>query len=135
MDSPLKQATFIRIKEHSKENLGSGTDETKIAKLESALKIKIPEEYRIFLEEIGYAEIYGDQIYSIYNIPDEIPCHGLHWLNKKNEYLSDGFIRFFSNDIDGRFYIHEQSGKVYLNSKDNLFAKSFFDFINKMLSL
>jgi len=92
---------FDRLKEHSQDNLGSGTEEFKIQKLEEILEMKIPNEYRAFLLEIGYAELYGDQIYSIYNVPDDIPCQGLHWMNKGNELLSDGFIEFFHNDIDG----------------------------------
>ncbi len=51
-----------KLKEHSQDNIGERTEETVIAKLESALAIKLPQEFRQYLIEIGYAEIYGDEI-------------------------------------------------------------------------
>src|SRR5690606_14537246 len=101
--------------------------------LESSLGIKLPEQYREYLLEIGYAEIFGDEIASIYSVPDELPCGGLHWINQSNELLSKGLIRFFSNDIEGIFYIDQQTGKVYLNSQDLLYSNSFVEFCNKLL--
>ncbi len=126
--------TLAQIKEHSEDNIGSGTEESKIQNLESALKIRLPKEFRDFIFEIGYAEIFGDEIYSIYEVPDDIPCKGLHWMNKDNELLSDGFLEFFSNDIDGVFYLKLDSGNVFLNTTDFLFADSFKAFINKLLN-
>lgn len=124
---------FNRIKEHSADNLGSGTDPAQIEKLEEAWSIQLPEDFKQFLLAVGYAEIYGDEIYSIYEVPDEIPCLGLHWMNRNNEKLRRGFIQFFSNDIDGTFYIHNATGKVYLNHVDFEFANSFSEFIDKLL--
>lgn len=109
--------TYERLKKHAEDNLGSGTEESLIKALESDLNINLPKEYRDFLLEIGYAEIFGDEIYSIYDVPDEIPCKGLSWMNKKNEFLSDGYLEFFSNDLDGVFYLKLNSGEVFLNSK------------------
>jgi hypothetical protein len=123
--------TLEKIRIHSEENIGEGTAESEIVKLESALGIKIPDEFRIYLKEIGYAEIHGDEIYSIYEVPDEIACNGLHWMNKDNELLQEGLIEFFSNDIDGTFYIHNDSGKVYLNG--DVFADTFSEFIGKTI--
>lgn len=124
---------FIKLKEHSEENLGNGSEESLIQKLEAELNIKFPIEFRFFLKKMGYAEIYGNEIYSIYEIPDTTPCNGLDWMNKHNPYLSKGFIEFFSNDIDGTFYINQDSGKIYLNSDSNFFAESFSKFIEKIL--
>ncbi len=129
----LKEA-LDKIRIHSEENLGEGTAESEIIKLESALGIKLPDEYRLYLKEIGYAEIHGDEIYSIYEVPDEIACNGLHWMNKDNELLQEGLIEFFSNDIDGTFYIHKDSGKVFLNSNEIIYAESFSEFINRMVN-
>lgn len=127
------KGTLERIKEHSEDNIGSGTKESVIKALESSLKISLPKEYRNYLLEIGYAEIFGDEIYSIYEVPDEIPCKGLSWMNKENEFLLDGYLKFFSNDIDGAFYLKLDSGEVFLNSKEKFFADSFKTFINKLL--
>jgi len=125
--------TLERLKNHSEDNMGSGTEEILIQALESDLNIRLPKEYRDFLLEIGYAEIFGDEIYSIYEVPDEIPCKGISWMNKNNEWLSQGYLEFFSNDIDGVFYLKSDSGEVFLNSKENFFSGSFQDFINKLL--
>lgn len=124
---------FERLIEHSTDNLGEGIDESLILKLEKSLGIKLPVQYRRFLVEIGYAEIFGDEIYSIYEVPDLIPCNGLHWMNANNDNLKSGFVEFFSNDIDGVFYIHNETGKVYLNSVETKFSDSFVEFYNKVL--
>jgi len=125
--------SFDKLKKHSIENIGNGTSDVKIQLLENSLNIKLPKEYRNFIEKIGYAEIYGDEIYSIYEVPDKIACNGLHWMNIRNEYLQDGYIEFFSNDIDGVFFIKTESGQVFLNGKENLFANTFSEFVDKLL--
>ena len=124
---------FDKLKAHSVDNLGSGTEESLILQLEKSWGLNLPKEFRMFLKEIGYAEIYGDEIYSIYEVPDELACNGLHWMNKDNEELKKGFIEFYSNDIDGSFYIHNETGKIYLNSTTNEFANSFVKFIDNLL--
>ena len=125
---------FDQLIEHSADNLGEGTDAIKIEKLEQNWNIQLPTQLRAFLEKIGYAEIFGDEIYSIYEVPDSIPCAGLHWMNQDNQYLKNGFILFFANDLDGAFYIHATTGKVYLNSTDFVYSDSFIGFIDKILN-
>lgn len=125
---------FNKLIEHSVDNLGEGTDILEIEKLEKLWNVNFPEQFRVFLLEIGYAEIYGDEIYSIYEVPDETPCLGLHWMNKDNKNLEDGFIKFFSNDIDGEFYIHSSTGIVFLNSTDTVYAETFEKFIDKIIN-
>ncbi len=120
------------LKNHS-EYIGDGIDENIIIKVEEKLDIKIPNEYRLFLLNIGYAEIYGDVIY--YVDEEEGIVELIDYQNQNNQYLEQGFLEFFSNDIDGWFYINIDNGKVYLREIDNLFANSFNDFIVKMLSL
>ncbi len=119
------------LKNHS-ECIGDGIDENIIIKVEEKLDIKIPNEYRLFLLNIGYAEIYGDVIY--YVDEEEGIVELIDYQNQNNQYLEQGFLEFFSNDIDGWFYINIDNGKVYLREIDNLFANSFNDFIVKMLS-
>lgn len=123
------QNILDKIRIYSEENIGEGTAVSEIVRLESALGTELPEEFRLYLKEIGYAEIHGNEIYSIYEVPDETACNGLHWMNKDNELLQEGLIEFFSNDIDGTFYIHKDSGKVFLNGDDDVFAESFSEFL------
>ncbi len=125
---------FKLLKEHSKDYLGEGTSKEEIQKFEELLNIKLPQEFYKYLLEIGYAEIYGDEIYSIYEIPDNIACKGLHWMNHNNQLLKEGFLEFFSNDIDGTFYLELNSGKVYRNSNNELFSNSFSEFTNSLIN-
>lgn len=121
------------LKNHSIDNIGEGTTEDKIVELEEKLNIQIPIEYRKFLREIGYAEIFGDEIYSIYDL-DDTPCLGIYFQNRNSKELENGFLKFFSNDIDGEFYINLNNGEVYLNSIENSFAKSFNEFLITLIS-
>ncbi|GAL01961.1 hypothetical protein JCM19275_3718 [Nonlabens ulvanivorans] len=47
--------------------------------------------------------------------------------------MKSGYIQFFSNDIDGVFYIKAFSGKVFLNSIESEYAESFEGFVNRLL--
>lgn len=121
------------LKKHSENNIGEGTSESKIERLEEKLNIQLPKEYRNFLKEIGYAEIFGDEIYSI-NENEDVPCGGIYYQNKNNEDLNKGYLEFFSNDIDGVFYMNIYSGEISLNSIENKFANSFNQFVLRMLN-
>ncbi|MEM8527574.1 MAG: SMI1/KNR4 family protein [Bacteroidota bacterium] len=129
----MKTQALGLLKIHSIDNLGTGTSEDELLKLEEKLNIVIPNEYRIFLKEIGYAEIYGDEIYSVYGSED-IPYLGIYYQNKENKDIEKGLLKFFSNDLDGQFYINLKNGEIFLNSIENLFAKSFNEFLTKMLN-
>ena len=129
----MKDDVLELIKKHSEDNIGEGTSEVKIEKLEEKLNIQLPKEYRNFLKKIGYAEIFGDEIYSIYGNED-VPCLGIYYQNRNNEDLKKGYLKFYSNDIDGVFYINIYSGEISLNSIENKFAKSFNQFILKMIN-
>lgn len=124
---------LTQLKEHSRDTLGSGTEESKIQSLELDLNIKLPAEFRNYLLEIGYAEISGDEIYSIYEVPDKFPYQGLHWNNIDNPMLSHGYLEFFSNDTDGVFYLNLTSGEIFINDIDSWFADSFSSFIKRLL--
>ena len=122
------------IRNHSSDNLGEGTPEEKIRNVEQKLGIQIPNQYRIFLKTIGYTEIFGDEIYSIYDEEGDNPNLGIYYQNKKSEELEKGFLKFFSNDIDGIFFISLESEEVILNYSNNVFAKSFNEFIFKLIN-
>lgn len=124
---------FATLRAHSAQNLGTGTDLKQIEALEELWDLRLPESYRNFLLEIGYAEIFGDEIYSIYEVPDSVACLGLHWMNKDNPHLQQGYIEFYSNDLDGTFFISAHSGEIYLNGITNLYAASFEAFLAKLV--
>ena len=134
----MKTQALELLKIHSIDNLGTGTSEDEFLKLEEKLNVVIPNEYRIFLKEIGYAEIYGDEIYGdeIYSVygSEDIPCLGIYYQNKEKKDIEKGLLKFFSNDLDGQFYIDLKNGEIFLNSIENLFAKSFNEFLTKMLN-
>jgi len=113
------------LREHSASNLGDGETEAVIAAAEEALGCRIPESYRRFLGELGYAEVHGDELYSIYDVPPDHACLGIVHQNAGEQHLSDGYLAFLSTDIDGLFMFRLSDGSVYLNGPDQRVAESF----------
>lgn len=122
------------LREHSADNLGEGESEEAIARAEAKLGIRFPDSYRRFLREVGYAEVYGDEIYSTYDdVPDDMPCLGIVQQNIKSPLLSKGFLAFLTTDIDGEFFIRIEDGTIYLRDVSNKVADSFEELIEKLL--
>jgi len=121
---------FENIKEHSQDNFQSGADKVRIKDLERKLNIKLPKEYKRFLEEINYAELFGDPFYGFHN---QMPEIDIYTKNHQKEHLQYGFLEIFNNDIDGTVYIRLDNGKVYIDFIEPV-AESISDFIDKLLS-
>ena len=122
------------LKEHSADNLGCGNPEKIVAAAEERLGIRFPDSYRRFLLEVGYAEVFGDEIFSIYDQPDDVPCLGVVQQNVKSPLLERGYLRFLSTDIDGTFLIKVSDGTVFLNDDSTPVAESFEHLIEKLLT-
>ena len=120
------------LKAHTGENISDGEPESSIADAEAKLGIKFPSSYRLFLEKLGYAEIHGDEIYSIYE-DDDASCLGIVQQNMASSLLTQGFLAVLSTDIDGTFYLNLNDGSAYLNGPDSRIADSFEELIYKLL--
>ena len=92
------------LENHDQDSASDGTSETWIQKFENEFKINLPTEYRNFLKEINGCEIFGDEVYSIYETEEELPSGDLFYMNRRNSLLDEGLLEVFSNDIDGIFY-------------------------------
>ena len=79
---------FEKLKKHSEDNLGEAYSNEAVLKAETKLGITFPESYRKFLLEVGYAEIFGDEIYSIYDIADGVDCLGIVQQNKNKKHFN-----------------------------------------------
>jgi hypothetical protein len=113
------------LKEHSEE-LGNGVDKKLVSDLEARLDITLPEDFKEYLYELNYAEIFGDPIYGIN--PDE-EMLDIYSQNKSKEHFLYGFLEIFANDIDGTIYIRPDTGAVYNASFGKPLANSFTDFV------
>jgi len=116
------------LKEHSDE-LGKGVDAVRVKDLEARLDIKLPKDFREFLLELNYAEIFNDPIYGIH--PDN-EMLDLYSNNKYKEHFNYGFLEIFSNDIDGTIYLRPDTGAIYRDFSQPA-AKSFTDFVEEVL--
>ena len=118
------------LKSHSDE-LGDGISSKSISDFEARLSIKLPEDFKSYLNELNYAEVFGDPIYGLNSEDDMID---LYAQNKNKEHFRYGFIEVFCNDIDGTIYIRPDTGAVYNAAFGQPIAKTFTDFIEVLLS-
>jgi len=118
-----------KLKEHS-EGLGNGVDKKLVSDLEARLDITIPEDFKEYLYELNYAEIFGDPIYGI-NPDDEMI--DIYSQNKSKDHFRHGFLEIFANDIDGVIYIRPDTGAVYNASFAKPLANSFSEFVEILL--
>lgn len=116
------------LKDHSEE-LGEGIDFVRIKDLEARLDITLPEDFKDYLLNLNYAELFGDPIYGINPENDLID---LYSNNKDKEHFNNGFLEFFANDLDGLVYLRPDTGSVYIDFKEPA-AKSFTEFVERVL--
>ena len=117
------------LKEHSEE-VGTGVDKKMVSDLEARLGITIPKDFKEYLYELNYAEIFSDPIYGIN--PDDSMLD-IYTQNKSKEHFRHGFLEVFANDIDGVIYIRPDTGAVYNASFEKPIASSFTEFLKIVL--
>ena len=117
------------LKSHA-EALGNGVDKNLVSDLEARLDIIIPKDFKEYLYELNYAEVFGDPIYGI-NPDDEMI--DLYSQNKSKDHFRQGFLEVFASDIDGVIYIHIDTGAVYNAGLAKPMAGSFTEFVDKIM--
>lgn len=122
---------FEKLISHSGEEIGSGIEEVRIRDFELKLNIQVPDEFRAYLKELNYAELYSDPIYGI---DSDLSYLDLYIQNHGKEHLRYGFLEIFNNDIDGTIFLRLDNGKIYNGAFQAPIAESFTDFIQKILS-
>ncbi len=109
------------LRTHSANEVGEGVSEKSIRDLEQRLDLRLPEDFRAYLSELNYAELFGDPIFGLN--PD-MPEIDLYEQNKYKEHFRYGFLMFFSNDIDGQVFLRPDSGAIYTAAFDRPIADS-----------
>lgn len=115
---------------HSKDTLGTGVSKSQIRDLEARLDIELPKEFRQYLLQYNYAELYRDPIFGIQKNNPEID---LYSRNLRTDHFKYGFLQIFSNDIDGAIYLRPDSGAIYRGFTKPA-ASSFNAFLNLVLN-
>ena len=118
------------LKEHS-EDVGNGVDKKFVFDLEARLGITIPKDFKEYLYNLNYAELFGDPIYGISPADTMLDIYNQ---NKSKEHFRYGFLEIFSNDIDGTIYIRPDTGMVYNASFEKAIASSFTEFVKIVLA-
>lgn len=115
---------------HAKESLGTGVSKSLVKDLEARLNIKLPQDYKNYLIQYNYAELYGDPIYGIHK---DLPSIDLYARNQRTEHFKHGFLHIFTSDIDGGIYLRPDSGAIYRGFLAPV-ASSFSAFIEQIVS-
>lgn len=117
---------------------GNGTTEEWIAKAEERLHFAFPESYKWWLKKYGGGEVFGDEIFSIYELDFDSVIGGdivyINELNRKKHIINDEQLTICENDM-GMFYFQKTNdGKEYpvmLNGV--LFSSDFIEFLIKFI--
>lgn len=119
------------LKEHSSE-LGNGIGKKQISDLELKLGITIPLDFKEYLLELNYAELYGDPIFGIHR-EKGFSNLDLYSANKFQEHFRYGFLVVFACDLDGAVFIRPDTGAVYTTDLTTPIAPSFTKYVEHVL--
>lgn len=119
--------------------LGVGVADEWIEAAEARLDIKFPPSYIWWLKNYCGGEIYGEEVYSIYEVDfDEVVGGDIVYVNELNReggHTTNEVLVIHSTDIDGTYFFKltekDASGEypVYLNSYQHKYADTFVEFL------
>lgn len=123
-------------------NFGSSDDAPTaewIQKAEKALGVRLPDDYKWFLNSYGGGDISGEEIYSIYCIPfDEAVGGDITYQNTiATNNVALGKLFLSNTDFGEEFYFKTDGGdQVYLEygSKKELYAENFIEYMEKRIN-
>jgi len=110
--------------------LGKRVSKSQIRDLEVRLDIEIPKEFKQYLLQFNYAELYRAPIFGIQKDNLEI---NLYSRDLRTDHFKHGFLQIFSSDIDGAIYLRPDAGAVYRGFSKPV-AKGFNAFIDIVLN-
>lgn len=124
-------------------DFGNGVSDEWIRKAEERLGFKLPTTYKWWLKNYGGGEIYGEEIFSIYEEDFDTVVGGdivyMYELNKKDSNYPQNILVISECD-DEVFYfdltskVKENEYPIYsLNSKD-IYAIDFLEFLKKRIT-
>lgn len=124
-------------------DFGNGVSGEWIEKAEARLNISLPESYKWWLKNYGGGEIYGEEIFSIYEHDFDSVVGGdivyMYEQNKKLYNFPDNILAVCETD-DELFYFDVSEDKpdneysIYEYHSNKLYASDFIDFLKKRIS-
>jgi hypothetical protein len=124
--------------------LGVGVSEEWIEAAETRLNVKFPPSYIWWLKNYCGGEIYGEEVYSVYEVDfDEVVGGDIVYVNEMNRekgYTTTDILVIYQTDVDGTYFFKlsekDASGEfpVYLNSDKDKYANTFVEFLIKKIA-
>ena len=124
-------------------DFGDGVSEEWIKKAEIRLGFELPNTYKWWLKNYGGGEIYGEEIFSIYEQDFDTVIGGdivyMHELNKKNNnFNANTLVVCESNDEVYYFDISKRKDDgefpIYCWNSKNKSAEDFIEFLKKRIT-
>lgn len=121
---------------------GEGISDEWIDKAEERLNIKFPSSYKWWLKNYGGGEIYGDEIYSIYEMDFDTADGGdivyMYELNKKSNQYPDNMLVICEREDEIFYFDTSKVGEdneypIYEYYTRELYANDFIEFLKKMI--
>ena len=122
-------------------DFGDGVSDEWIMKAESRLGLKLPDSYKWWLKNYSGGEIYGEEIYSIYEQDFDTVIGGeivyKYELNKTNDSFADNMLVICETN-DDTFYFSlintENDSQVYSLKNKKIYANDFIDFLRRRIT-
>ena len=114
---------------------GLGVSDDIIRKAEEKLEFAFPKEYKLWLKNYGWGEIYGEDIFGLYNEEfDSYPNVVFTNLKMRQEnFILENELSVQMNDFAEIYFFEKDNEQVFIKFGDakELYADSFFHFIVK----
>lgn len=115
---------------------GFGVSDDIIKKAEEKLEFTFPKEYKLWLKNFGWGDIYGEDIFGLYNTDfNSYPNVVFTNLKMKQEnFISENELAIQMNDLAEIYFFEKDNNEqvfVKFGNLKELYADSFFDFLIK----
>lgn len=115
---------------------GFGVSDDIIKKAEEKLEFTFPKEYKLWLKNYGWGDIYGEDIFGLYNTDfNSYPNVVFTNLKMKQEnFISENELAIQMNDLAEIYFFEKDNNEqvfVKFGNLKELYADSFFDFLIK----
>ena len=113
-----------------------GVSDDMIRKAEEKLEFTFPKEYKLWLKNYGWGEIYDEDIFGLYNTDfNSYPNVVFTNLKMKQEnFISENELAIQMNDLAEIYFFEKDNNEqvfVKFGNLKELYADSFFDFLIK----